>query len=59
MRLIDETVQLVVPEKVMRQWAIAGVPTLVGLVGVQTDCLCPASAVKRKAGERWIETYQG
>jgi hypothetical protein len=37
MHLIDETVQLVVPEKVMRKWAIPGVPTLVGLVGVQTN----------------------
>lgn len=35
--LIDETVQLVVPEKVMRRWVIPGVPTLVGLVGVQTN----------------------
>ncbi len=35
--LIDETVQLVVPEKVMRRWSIPGVPTLVGLVGVQTN----------------------
>lgn len=35
--LIDETVQLVVPERVMRRWSIPGVPTLVALVGVQTN----------------------
>ncbi|MDW8104099.1 MAG: radical SAM protein [Armatimonadota bacterium] len=35
--LIDETVQLVVPERVMRKWGVPGVPTLVALVGVQTN----------------------
>lgn len=35
--LIDETVELVVPERVMRRWSRPDVPTLVGLVGVQTN----------------------
>lgn len=34
---IDETVQLVVPERVIRKWSLPGVPTLVALVGVQTN----------------------
>lgn len=46
--LIDETVQLVVPERVMRKWSVPGVPTLVALVGVQTNQFPRAADLARR-----------